>query len=87
VFTDDIDLEKNVRLNGSKLITELLKQTVTFEIHVAVGVKITVSSCVTPRSLADGHDCFRQTSVGLERASFALKLETVASSEILFSSV
>jgi hypothetical protein len=50
VFTDDVDLGKNVRLNGSKLITELLKQTVTFEIHVAVGVKITASSYVKPHS-------------------------------------
>jgi len=59
---------------------------VMFEIHVAVGVKIMVSSYVTPCSLADGYRCFRQTSVEPERASFAPKLGTVALSEILFSS-
>jgi hypothetical protein len=44
VFLDDVDLEKNVCLNGSKLITEFMKLNVTFEIHVAVGIKITVFS-------------------------------------------
>jgi len=59
---------------------------VPFEIHVAVGVKITVPSYVTPCGLADGYCCFRQTSMEPERASFAPKLGTVASSEILFLS-
>jgi hypothetical protein len=70
VFTDDVDLEQNVCLSGSKLIMELMEWNVIFEIHVAVGVKITVSSYVTPCSLADGYHWFRQTSVGLERTFF-----------------
>jgi hypothetical protein len=70
VFTYDVDLEQNVCLIGSKLNVELMNWNVTFEIHVAMGVKIMVSSCVTPCSLADGYYWFRQTSVGLERAFF-----------------
>lgn len=81
-----IDLVKNVCLNGSELILELVKQHMRFEVHVAVGVKITASWCVTLFSSAYGYHCFRQTRAGLETASFALLMGTVASSEILFSS-